>query len=328
MSEKNKEKKAPGRTKKIVLTVLLCLLIVLLVLAAVFGYRYRSHIKAAVIWLTTPKEKIQENVEKAKEERVEVLNNNGFNASKELEDALMSGVITHEEHTQILVGSITLEEVLERKNANTQTAPPENEVIPENTQTADDTQNNGSQTSDTSQTLPPSENVTDEQKAPAQNDTKTDDGKPKTDNTPQQKPPQQTEKPKDDKNNQQSPTPTTQQASDVDKRIAELVTRMYVLKSEYTSSIEGVVSSMKADFAKLPPEQRTKSAKQSIATGYMSKINAMEAQCDAQVDAVVAELRQLLKSNGRDMSLADAIVSTYAKEKDNTKAYYLSTYGD
>ena len=54
----------------------------------------------------------------------------------------------------------------------------------------------------------------------------------------------------------------------------------------------------------------------------------MEAQCDAQVDAIVSELRPLLRESGKDMSLADSILSTYASEKENTKAYYLSQYGD
>ena len=103
---------------------------------------------------------------------------------------------------------------------------------------------------------------------------------------------------------------------------------MYVLKSEYEGSVAGIVESMKAEFVALPPEQRTRSSKSNIASRYMGTINAMEAQCDAQVDAIVAELKQVLKSSGRDLSLADTILSTYAAEKENTKAYYLSQYGD
>ena len=52
------------------------------------------------------------------------------------------------------------------------------------------------------------------------------------------------------------------------------------------------------------------------------------ADITARVKAVVDELRQLLKSNGEDTSLADTIWQTYLSEKENTKAYYISTYGD
>ena len=103
---------------------------------------------------------------------------------------------------------------------------------------------------------------------------------------------------------------------------------MYVLKSEYEGSVAAIVESMKSEFAALPAGQRTTSAKSSIASRYMGTINSMEAQCDAQVNAIVSELRQVLSANGRDMSLADSILSTYAAEKENTKAYYLSQYGD
>ncbi|MBE6681438.1 MAG: hypothetical protein E7600_04035 [Ruminococcaceae bacterium] len=114
----------------------------------------------------------------------------------------------------------------------------------------------------------------------------------------------------------------------VDDQIAALITRMYVLKAEYEGKVAGIVEQMKADYSKLPAEQRNKTAKSNIATEYMGVINQMEAQCDGQVDIVVTELRTILKDNGRDTALADAIVSTYATEKENTKAYYLSTYGD
>lgn len=136
--------------------------------------------------------------------------------------------------------------------------------------------------------------------------------------------------PSPDTGNTPTQTPPATQTGDmtVDEQIASLVTKMYVLKAEYEGAVAGIVEQMKADYSKLPPEQRTTSAKSSIASGYMSTINAMEAQCDAQVNTIVTDLRKILTDNGRDTTLADTILSTYATEKENTKAYYLSTYGD
>ncbi len=319
MGKENKEIKKQGRVKKTVLTVLSLLLLIILIAAAILGYRYRSHIKAAIIWLTTSDEDIQKNIDKAKDKQTEVLNNSGFNASKELDEALMTGKISPEEHTQILLGNVTLEEILLSKADESET------VVPEQTQTGDEPQINDTQTDDKSETESPGTDVEDRPSQPDVGGDKKDDGKidkPKEPEIPQSTKPEDTGKPAAPTNEQTSAT------GDVDKRIAELVTRMYVLKSEYTGAIDGVVASMKAEYVKLPPEQRTTSAKQSIAAGYMSKINSMEMQCDAQVNAIVAELRQILKDNGRDMALADAILATYATEKENTKAYYLSTYGD
>lgn len=118
----------------------------------------------------------------------------------------------------------------------------------------------------------------------------------------------------------------TAASAEYDEKIAELVAKMYVLKSKYLGEIEGVVSSMKAEYAALPKDQQTASAKTNIASSYLGKISALEAQCDAQVNAVVTELRGVLEKSGGDMSLADAIMSAYASEKESTKAYYINKY--
>lgn len=327
MSKKIKDNKPSGRIKKTLLTALSVILILILVAAAILGFKFRSHIKAAIIWLTTSDEDIRKNIDKAKEKQTEVLNNSGFFASKELDEALTAGKITAEEHTQILIGNLTLEDVL-AKQENSSPEQPEVEIPQDETQNGDETQINDTLTEDTSPVEKPDTNSDEEQgKKPSGNsEVKQEDGKRPADDPPAKPNPPANDKKED--TGKPSTGSVQQTQSDADKRIAELVTKMYVLKAEYTGAVEGVVSSMKADYSKLPAEQRTKSAKQSIAAGYMSKINAMEAQCDAQVNAIVTELRQILKENGRDMSLADAIVSTYASEKENTKAYYLSTYGD
>ena len=309
MSCKNNSKK-----KKALRIIGVVFLVIVLVLC-IIGFRFRSHIKAAIIFLTTSDEDIQKNIEAAKEQQSEILNSSGLYANKEADDALMAGEITAEQHTQILLGNLTLDE-LKEQNGETD----ENIVSDEVETEGEEVEDNAPEISDTV------ENV--------QTDTqnKTDVSDEKTTDTPNNKTESVTVPETPSVNNSQQTTGQAalpvQQTSDADKRIAELVTKMYVLKSEYTAAIDGIIASMKAEYTKLPQEQKTRSAKQNIATSYLGQINAMEIQCDAQVNAIVSELKQILKDNGRDMSLADAIASTYATEKENTKAYYLSTYGD
>lgn len=132
-----------------------------------------------------------------------------------------------------------------------------------------------------------------------------------------------------EKNNSQSTTQnTSSDKANVDEQISAQITKMYVLKGQYEGYVNSVINRMKAEYVKLPKEQQTTSAKSSIASGYISEINAMEAQCDAQVNAVISELRTILSKNGRDTALADTLLSTYSAEKENTKAYCLSKYGD
>jgi len=356
LSKTNKEKKPMSKVKKTILTVLSVILIVMLIVAAVVGIKFRSHIKAAIIWLTTSDEDIQKNIDKAKEQQTEVLANSGFNASKELDDALSSGLITAEQHTQILLGNITLEELLQNNPEDDETSDElqnsdetetdmtgQEENDKENSDETDETQEkdvDGTKPDepDSEKTEKPvkeekdSKDKTDKNNTSSSKDsTGKNSGKKQETSAPAKPDSTKSETQKNDTSAVTTPKPSTGQNTDsaeVDKRIAEIVTRMYVLKSEYTGAIDGIVASMKAEYVKLPAEQRNRSAKQSIAARYMGQINAMEIQCDAQVNAIVAELRTLLKNNGRDTALADAIVSTYASEKENTKAYYLSTYGD
>ncbi len=365
MSKKDKVNKPSGKVKKTVLTVLLVILIVLLIVAAVVGIKFRSHIKAAIIWLTTSDEDIQKNIDKAKEQQTEVLTNSGFNASKELDEALTSGLISAEEHTQILLGNITLEEILQNNSETDETddelqnsdeteqdVTGQDDANQNDTDEADETQDEtvDETNRDESNSEKTEKPVKEEKDNPDKTDAKNDSSDKKNNkpsaskdtagknpakkeetSAPAKTDTTKNEASKSDTSAVTTPKPSTGQNTDsaeVDKRIAEIVTRMYVLKAEYTGAIDGIVSSMKAEYVKLPVEQRNRSAKQSIAARYVGQINSMEIQCDAQVNSIVAELRTLLKNNGRDTALADAIMSTYASEKENTKAYYLSTYGD
>ncbi len=175
-----------------------------------------------------------------------------------------------------------------------------------------------------------------ENSPPTENNTPTGETKPpsgndKTENKPENKPNSNTQGNTNQNNgNNQNPngtSPATQPSySKNDERIAQLVAKMYVLKSQYTGQVQGIVNKMISDFAALPPEERTTGAKTSIAQSYLGTITSLEAQCDAQVNAITTELRAVLKESGGDMALVNAIEKAYANEKEATKAYYLNKY--
>ena len=268
--------------------------------------------------------------------------------TEELNNALVEGRITREQYTEIIEGRLSLEKALE-ENAESNEQPSKNdEPEKSNEETADDTPNGGEEP-EVKPELPdnnpestenkPGQDVTESDKPPsvAEKPTVVEDeaskalksGKITTEQYTQivlgeitlEEAISQNEEKTDD-------APANTDISDVQRRKSELINKMYVLRNNYISQIDSLVVKMKSEYMTLPAEQRTTSAKQSIASGYLSQINAMEQQCDAQVKAVVDELRQLLKSNGEDTSLADTIWSTYVSEKENTKAYYINTYGD
>jgi hypothetical protein len=110
------------------------------------------------------------------------------------------------------------------------------------------------------------------------------------------------------------------------KRAAELVAKIYVLRETMTGQIEGLIGDAKKDYGALPEAERTSSKKQEIALLYMGKVTALEKTCDAQMKDVVGELETILKETGGDTSAAEEIMRSYKEEKNLKKSYFLSQY--
>lgn len=266
-------------------------------------------VKAVYKGLTASENDIQADIEKNDKELVDKINDFGFSLTLEELQRLNNGNLTEQEMKELLLkGKDGLaaengekekeEEISDETEEKNQAVNPDT-VIPDIKE----------EWRESKQHIKPAENQTSGNTSKAQKPTGGKDGK----NNAQ--------------TNQDSQNGgKTQVSSEYDEKIAELVAKMYVLKSQYLGEIEGVVSSMKAEYAALPKEQQTASAKTTIASGYLGKISSLEAQCDAQVNAVVTELRGVLEKSGGDMSLADAIMSAYASEKESTKAYYINKY--
>lgn len=126
--------------------------------------------------------------------------------------------------------------------------------------------------------------------------------------------------------NVNEPKTLTAEEEEFNKRTAELVAKMYVIKADFMGTLSSFEANIKAQYKSLPAEERTQATKAKIVSENMSYITGLEAQCDAQVKAVTDELTELLTANGKDTSLVDAINSAYTNEKELKKAYYISLY--
>ena len=114
--------------------------------------------------------------------------------------------------------------------------------------------------------------------------------------------------------------------SDVDEKISEQIAKMYILKAQYTSSLEGLRSSIISEYKALPKEQQTKASKEALGKKALGIVAGMESSCDASVNAIISELKSILSSAGRDMSLISSIQTAYNNEKQLKKAYYINMY--
>jgi len=110
------------------------------------------------------------------------------------------------------------------------------------------------------------------------------------------------------------------------ERIAALIAKLYLMEGGYTAQLESIRQSGENAFFALAESKRTTKAKISIAMDCISKAEALEEKCDAEMDSLLAELREILKEYGGDLSLIGDIRSYYAAQKDLKKAEYLSLY--
>lgn len=116
----------------------------------------------------------------------------------------------------------------------------------------------------------------------------------------------------------------TTSSAEADAEVQRLITKLYVLRSSYTSRLDGLITAAKNEFYALPEAQRTDTARRRIVSAKISQGSAMEGACDAQVSSIVSQIRSQLRAAGKSTALADQVMSAYEREKQLKKSYYMS----
>ena len=125
-------------------------------------------------------------------------------------------------------------------------------------------------------------------------------------------------------------SPSTSQPSDANlepdspvttqDQIQQQVAKMYVLQATFEGKLEQIVQQAIAEYSANAGEI----SKQEIVSKHLDEISALENECDAQVDTVIAALKPLLKETGQNNDLINQIQQTYSNEKSLKKAYYMN----
>lgn len=119
---------------------------------------------------------------------------------------------------------------------------------------------------------------------------------------------------------------SSQPASKEQEGASYLIAQLYVLKSSYMSKLDGLEAQAKSEYASTPAEQRTAAWKSSMMSKYAGKASALEGECDAKVESLIAQIKEELSKTGGDTSIINTIRSTYENEKQIKKAHYMNTY--
>ena len=99
---------------------------------------------------------------------------------------------------------------------------------------------------------------------------------------------------------------------------------MYVLRERFLIELDNLMEQAKADYLALPPEERSGSKLMRMVSSYLSKGQALEKECDAEIEAIATELDQIVREHGGDLSLPQTVYDTYIEEKSLKKAWYMN----
>lgn len=110
------------------------------------------------------------------------------------------------------------------------------------------------------------------------------------------------------------------------RSVDTLIEEFYILKARYVSSLDGILRQCKTEWRSKPKEERTFSARLVMAEKCMSMGNALEVECDAEMEALIEELRASLVASGQSTAIISEIRATYEEEKRLKKAALIDRY--
>lgn len=103
--------------------------------------------------------------------------------------------------------------------------------------------------------------------------------------------------------------------SAVDKQIDSYVSQLTNLRESSQKELYGIIGETYTEYISHPEEERSIALKVSIVVSKTAKLNSAQSRCDKEFNAILKELRQYLKDNGRDQSIADEAEATYKQQK-------------
>ena len=118
-------------------------------------------------------------------------------------------------------------------------------------------------------------------------------------------------------------TPGQDDEQDADQLQAELqgyINQLYQVQARYQQLLDEMVESTKKEFWSLPKDQQVTSNKMEIVRAKMDDLIAQEKACDAEVEAILSDIQDVLKRQGKSTELVNEIRTYYEESKATWKA--------
>lgn len=103
--------------------------------------------------------------------------------------------------------------------------------------------------------------------------------------------------------------------NEVDAKINSYIRRLERLQRQTESRLHAVICEAYDEYMSHPIEERNMGMKISIVLSKTAKLGSVQSECDQEFNAILKELRQYLRDNGRDQTVADDSEKTYKKMK-------------
>ena len=115
----------------------------------------------------------------------------------------------------------------------------------------------------------------------------------------------------------------TSEKTDAEKAQAEIqgyVNQLYQVEDKFLARLDEIIAQTKQEYKDLPAAQRTQKKKISLVQSKMSILLAEESKCDAEVEAILANIQATQKKYGQSNDLVSQIRAYYEDSKANWKA--------
>lgn len=288
------DKAAKPKKRRTGLIVFLCILLLLLAVLGGVLWRYRAGLAILIDNFGKSSEQVsaeREDYEKKTQELLDKLSGGGITlaALSEADRArLKNGEITPAEAVAIIMG-------LAGSTAAESTAAPTEPPAPDATTAPAET------------TTPVETTVSDKMTQPAATTAPVTPAGPATSDTTAAT---------------TAPAPATSAA----RAVEDVISEIYLLRAEFLNKIDLMIADGTAEVEATPKEKRTLTFKIELMNRYMDRGNALEKECDARMEQLLAELEAALRQSGGDLSLIDEVRALYAQEKKLYKAELYQKY--
>ena len=288
------DKAAKPKKRRTGQIVFLCILLLLLAVLGGVLWRYRAGLAILIDNFGKSSEQVsaeREDYEKKTQELLDKLSGGGITlaALSEADRArLKNGEITPAEAVAIIMG-------LAGSTAAESTAAPTAPIAPDAT------------TAPAEMTTPVETTVSDKMTQPAATTAPVTPAGPATSDTTAAT---------------TAPAPATSAA----RAVEDVISEIYLLRAEFLNKIDLMIADGTAEVEATPKEKRTLTFKIELMNRYMDRGNALEKECDARMEQLLAELEAALRQSGGDLSLIDEVRALYAQEKKLYKAELYQKY--